>query len=165
MPRHRMLAPKSLPTPSLSPSTPFQWGSSLATVLATPESLSHSIPAAIRMPFVSRSIVVLNNCPSVLLATLMPEGGPIQAPGQFVYRLQQDFRFAGNVGKIGLRCAAESAPYLSFAEGMEILVDAVGISSTLRITQGRCPNPAVEKEDSSVRITLFHSSLVQRSRA
>ena len=57
----------------------------------------------------------------------MPKGDQCRLQdGSYVgYRV--DLRFAGNIGKIGLRCATESAPYhLSFTAGMEVLVDAVG---------------------------------------
>jgi len=53
-----------------------------------------------------------------------------------------DLRFAGNTGEIGLRCAAESAPYhLRFTAGMEVLVDTVGMILLVNFADDPGPVP------------------------
>ena len=53
------------------------------------------LPVAIRMPIVSRSIVFLNNCPSVLLATSMPKRDQCRLQGSSYIGYEVDLRFAG----------------------------------------------------------------------
>jgi len=142
MPRHRMPAPKSLPIRLYLPPHRFNGVQVWRLYWPLQNLYPIQLPAAIRMPFVSKSIVFLNKCPSVLLATSMPEGGQYRLQDSSYIDYSVDFRFVGNVGKIGLRCAAESAPYhLSFAAGMEILLDAVGMILLVNFADNPRPMP------------------------